>query len=311
MTTRTHTGLAPAARVLTNGARVLVAQSRATPAVAISAACHAGSLYDPEDQPGLAYFLSRIIDRGSAKRSAAEIAEVLDVRGVSLRVHVTRHALTLSCDCLAEDFEDVLSTLADIIRQPTCPETEIGTRRGEILTAIRQDDDNPAVTALDHLMTLLYGETHPYGRRPKGTAASVEQISQRALRALHRDRVVPGELSLVVVGDVDTDTAMALVVAAFGDWQAESHAGPALESPSGATTRRRVVVPMMNKAQADIGYGFTTIPRDDPAIMRTGSWRTSWGSTGWGDGWATAFASVKGWRTTPSAGSRRVSSQDR
>ena len=265
MKTRIHTGLVPAERVLTNGAKVLVSQSRTTPVVTISAACHAGSLYDPDDQPGLAYFLSRVIDRGSAQRSAAEIAEELDLRGVSLRVHVTRHALMLSCDCLAEDFEDVLSILADIIRQPTCPETEIGIRRGEILTAIRQDDDNPAVTALDRLMALLYGETHPYGRRPKGTSVSVEQVSRPALRALHRDRVVPGELSLVVVGDVDQDTAMALVAAAFDDWQATSHPGTALESPSGATTRRRVVVPMMNKAQADIGYGFITIPRDDPA----------------------------------------------
>ena len=110
MTTRIHTGLVPAARVLTNGAKVLVSQSRTTPVVTISAAYHAGSLYDPDDQPGLAYFLSCVIDRGNAQRSAAEIAEELDVRGVSLRVHVTRHALMLSCDCLAEDFEDVLSS---------------------------------------------------------------------------------------------------------------------------------------------------------------------------------------------------------
>ena len=264
MTTRTPTGLSPSARLLANGVHVLASQSRTTPAVTVSAALHAGSIHDPNDQPGLAHFLSRVIDRGSAAYSADEIAEEFDVRGVALRVHVTRHALTLGCDCLTEDFEDVLSILSDIIRTPTCQEREISTRRGEILTAIRQDDDSPAVTAQDGVMPLLYGKTHPYGRSPKGTAASVEQVSRSALREFHRDRVVPGVLSLVVVGDVDPDAAIDLVEKSFGDWHAPSHAGPTLESPV-SSPRRRVVVPMMNKAQADIAYGFTTIPRLDPA----------------------------------------------
>jgi len=32
-----------------------------------------------------------------------------------------------------------------------------------------------------------------------------------------------------------------------------------------ASDRRRLVIPMMNKAQADVAYGFTTITRADPA----------------------------------------------
>jgi zinc protease len=39
----------------------------------------------------------------------------------------------------------------------------------------------------------------------------------------------------------------------------------AVARPAPATTRRRVVIPMMNKAQADIAYGFTAIRRRDPA----------------------------------------------
>ncbi|NIS33095.1 MAG: insulinase family protein, partial [Actinobacteria bacterium] len=50
----------------------------------------------------------------------------------------------------------------------------------------------------------------------------------------------------------------------FGDWQHEPKPEPRLESPPAATTRQRVVVPMMGKSQADIAYGFATIPRTDP-----------------------------------------------
>src|SRR5207248_2676291 len=37
-----------------------------------------------------------------------------------------------------------------------------------------------------------------------------------------------------------------------------------LRPPPAATARRERVIPMMNKAQADIAYGFTTIVRSDP-----------------------------------------------
>ena len=265
MTTRVSSGLAPTAYVLPNGARLLAAQSRTTPAVTINAALEAGSLNDPDTSPGLAFFLSRVIDRGTKQHPADVVAEELDFRGVSLRVHVSRHALTLSCDCLAEDFDVILALLADIIRNPSCPDPEVEIRRGEILTAIQQDDDSPAVTAMDRLMTLLYGEAHPYGHRPKGTAKSVHQINRSALQAFHRGHVTPAGLSIVVVGDVSPEATGDAVSRAFGDWEATSQPRAILQPPHAATARQRVVVPMMNKAQADIGYGFTTVPRSDPA----------------------------------------------
>ncbi len=258
-------GLQPRAEVLPNGARVLATQSRMTPAVTISAALHAGSLYDPADVPGLAYFLSRLIDRGTTQRSGETIAEELDVRGVSLRVNVTRHALMLSCDCLAEDFEAVLSIVADVIRDPTCPEGEMNARRGEILTALRQDDDSPAVTAVNRLMTLLYGVSHPYAHAPKGTAVAVQKLERDVLQGFHADRVAPSGLSVVVVGDVSPETAVESVSRLLGDWRHESQPDPVLDPPAAVTSRQRVVVPMMGKAQADIAYGFTTIPRSDPS----------------------------------------------
>ena len=263
MTTRIK-NLEPIRESLDNGTTVLVKESRATPAVTISAALEAGSLLDQDDLLGLAHFHARTIDRGTARRSTVEIAEVLDLRGVSLGVSITRHVLTLSCNCLSEDFETILELLADVIRCPSFPDEEIVTRRGEILTAIQQDNDNPAVKAVEQLMALLYGETHPYGRFVKGTPESVKRIDRRALLRFHRSRAAPSVLSVVVVGDIDAGMAIAAVSRVFGDWQAMPARRPILEPPAVATHRRRVVVPMMNKAQADVGYGFTTIPRSDP-----------------------------------------------
>ena len=143
----------------------------------------AGSIADPAGLPGLTWLLSRVIDRGTATRSAAEIAEELDGRGITLTIAVTRHLFTLVCTCLAEDFEPVLALLGDIVMSPSLPEAEIATRKGEVITAIRQDEDNPAIRATEALMALLYPGGHPYGRPTKGSIDVVERLTREQLRA--------------------------------------------------------------------------------------------------------------------------------
>ena len=80
-----------------------------------------------------------------------------------------------------------------------------------------------------------------------------------------RTDVAPSGLSVVVVGDVSPETAVESVSRLLGDWRHESQPDPVLDPPAAVTSRQRVVVPMMGKAQADIAYGFTTIPRSDPS----------------------------------------------
>ncbi len=256
--------LQPTSTVLSNGVRVLAKRTSTTPAVSLNLALEAGSAYDPGDEGGLAFLLSRVIDRGTTTRSSEEIAEDLDFRGVSVRIRVTRQLLTLTCDCLVEDFESVLSTVADFIRHPSLQDREIETRRGEVLTAIRQDADNPATTALDRVMRLLYGGTHPYGRPTKGSVESVGWLGQSSLTAYHRARFGPTALSAVIVGDVETAQAVDTVARALEDWESDAGERRVPDPPPTSSTRERVVVPMANKSQADIAYGFTTITRGDP-----------------------------------------------
>ena len=264
MTTAAYRGLAPVRRVVDNGVVLLAKESKTTPAVTLHASFQAGTIFDPPNHDGLAHFVSRTIDRGTETRSADQIAEELDSRGVSLAVTVNRHALALVCTCLVEDLSSMLGLLADIAMHPTFPADEVETKRGEIVTFIRQDEDSPAAMANEALMAGLYGETHPYGRRPRGSVESVEAIDRAALRRFHAERFSPGGLSLVMVGDVEPARAIEAAGAAFGGWRAP--APPPFElAPVAPSVERRVrVIPMMNKAQTDIGYGFTSIRRSDP-----------------------------------------------
>ena len=260
----TARGIVPTRTTLSNGVVVLAKRAQTTPAVTINIAVRAGSACDPAGAPGAMYLLSKSIDRGTASRSADDIAEALDSRGISLGIAVTRHLFSFICTCLADDFDAVMSLVAEIIRTPSLPEDEIETRKGEVLTLLRQDEDSPGIRATEALMELLYPAPHPYGRRSKGTAAVVEGLTRDRLAALHSARFAPSELSVVIVGDVEPAKAEAVSARVFGDWRAPNPSPIPTVKLAPAMSRRRVVIPMMNKAQADIAYGFTTMVRSDP-----------------------------------------------
>src|SRR5688500_360359 len=93
-------GLAPTREVLPNGLTVIAKETSTTPAVTLHIGLHAGTIYDPPGQTGVAHFVARTIDRGTRSRSADQIAEELDGSGVSLSVSVNRHAMFLVCTCL-------------------------------------------------------------------------------------------------------------------------------------------------------------------------------------------------------------------
>ena len=261
---RELSGLSPVRHVLPNGAVVIVQETAFSPAVTISMAFRAGSLNEPDDLTGLAWFLARVIDRGTTTRSAEAIGEALDDRGVALRVTTNRHVIALACTCLSEDFNDVLAVVADVARNPIFPDDEIEKRRSEVITAIRQDLDNPGIRAAEALQGLLYGPSHPYGRPAKGAVDTVERIRREHLVEYHAARFAPAALFVVIVGDVRAADVVAQVAAAFEGWDAAPEPERDVPRVPRLTSREQLVIEMPDKPQSDIAYGFTSISRLDP-----------------------------------------------
>jgi zinc protease len=159
----------------------------------------------------------------------------------------------------------MLELIADIVIRPTLPESELESRRTEVITAIRQDEDSPFVQASENLLRMLYGSGHPYGRAVKGSAANVHRITREELSRLHAARFAPSEAIAVIVGDVEAARAVDAAARVFGGWRAPAPAPIPLAIPPAPAERRRLVIPMMNKVQAEIAYGFIAVSRSDPA----------------------------------------------
>jgi len=260
--------LNPTRHVLANGITVIAKANHTTPAISLVIGVRTGAYADAADREGTAALCARVLDRGTVTRPADMIADDLDGRGASLSVLAGRHQMAISATCLSDDFASVLTLAADIARHPAFADDEVSTRRADLITSIRQDEDNPAPMAVDAFTKALYGD-HPYARKVRGTVSSVESIRRQDLVRFYQKGFQPAAITVVVVGDIAEDAAVAAVGEALGDW---SSSGDKPSGLSGVTVpdaiapaaRRLVTVPMMNKAQADLAYGFVGIRRSHP-----------------------------------------------
>ena len=202
---------------LDNGITVIAKSNHTTPAVSLVVGVRTGAYFDPPERDGTAALCARVLDRGTMKKSADAIADDLDGRGASLSVAAGRHQMAIAATCLVDDLTAVLTLAADIARHPRFADSEIETRRDNLITSIRQEEDSPAAMAADAFAKALYG-SHPYARKVRGTVAGIEQIRRQDLVRFHQKGYDPPAITVIVVGDIEEEAAIAAVSKLFGGW---------------------------------------------------------------------------------------------
>jgi len=258
--------------VLSNGLTLIVRRNAANPTIALQGLVKAGSIFDPPAKSGLGSFTATMLDRGTKKRSALQIATAIEDAGASLHVNGGSETASISANMLSADLPSILDVLSDVLREPAFPEDQIEKVRTELIGDYRISEQNTATVAARRANELLYPVGHPYHLNPGGSDSTLRAISRGDLAAFHARHYGPDRTILVLVGDVEPDRARDLVEKAFGGWKRLEHAPefavPSAPSPD-ATLRK--VVQMPGKSQTDVAYAVPgiarTAPDYDPAMM--------------------------------------------
>jgi len=259
---------APQRAVLDNGLTVLHQHNPASPAVIASLSIVAGAVLETVEQGGLATLTAAALRRGTTSRSKNDIGEILDYRGAHFGCSASRHGASLVAKMRGVDAADLLELMADCACNPVFPAEELEKLRGNRLTALREDLDDPDTMAARGFREILYPAGHPYAPAVRGTVETVESIEVEQLRAFHAAHYAPSAALLIVVGAVDWDEAMSLARQHFGSWQGRDRGNyraaqaEVPEMPIGAAAERRLDMP--DKAQISLLMGHSGIRRTDP-----------------------------------------------
>jgi zinc protease len=242
-------------QTLANGLTILAYENFASESVVIEGLVRAGSLGESAEKAGLASFTASLLDRGNERRSFAEIYEALESVGADVSFSGGRHTSDFGASGLVEDVDLTLGLLADSLRRPTFPAAQVEQIRGQILTGLVIRANDTGRMAQLAFNDLLYPD-HPYGRSNVGYESTIQAISRADILDFHRRFYGPQGMLLTIVGAIKAEEAVERVTAVFADWH-NPHQQPLPAAPPAPRpdSLRRVQVPMLDKAQADLILG--------------------------------------------------------
>jgi predicted Zn-dependent peptidase len=225
-----------------------------------------GSVDEPESIAGASHFLEHLLFKGTERRGAREIAELVDAVGGDLNAFTTKEHTAFYVRLLAETADLGLDILSEIIWGPALRPQELEAERQVILEEILMHCDEPAEEVHDIFNGAMY-PGHPLGRDVLGLDGTVRAVSRDQVAAFHREHYRAANIIVAAAGNIEHDFVVDGVTRrlerAFGEIGREALAGgqrPGRVAPT-APALGHVVV---NRAceQAHLMVGMAGFDRD-------------------------------------------------
>ena len=193
---------------LSNGLRLLVREDPRLPLVYMDAVFRGGLLIETPADNGLTKLFSRVLLKGTERRTAAQLADEIEAVGGSIGADAGNNSFSVSMEVMQPDLALGLDILADVLLHATLPETVIAREKTVQAAAIKSEDEHMTSLARNRLRAEMFG-SHPYALRSSGSLESVARIDQAQLRAFKARHVVAHNGVLAVFGNVDAEEVRA------------------------------------------------------------------------------------------------------
>ncbi|HEY9767928.1 MAG TPA: pitrilysin family protein [Coleofasciculaceae cyanobacterium] len=255
--------------ILNNGITLIVVENQAADIISGRFFLKgAGTIAEQPEQAGLAHLVSAVITKGTENLSALEIAEKIESIGAGLGTDASTDYFSLSLKTVSSDFPPMLKLLAEIMRSPTFPESEVELERKLTLQAIRSQKEQPFNVAFDQLRQQMYPQ-HPYGVSVLGTETSVAALTHANLQQYHQTYFRPDNLVISLSGRITQEQAVNLISEVFSDWQKPDYPCPPspLNSPT-LNPSQQEIIQDTQQSIVMLGYLGTKVNLEDYPVLK-------------------------------------------
>ncbi len=251
---------APTPKIVTfpNGVKLILRPNNSAPTVSIVAMGLGGVRFENAKQGGISSLTSQMLTRGTTKRSAEQIATLVDELGGSLSGFAGYNAWGVESNFLASDWRRGLNLVAESILNPTFPTAELGKVKAQTLDALASQNDDPMSSASILLRKTFYG-SHPYGRNTLGSAPSVKSIDRAQIAAFWNAVLQPKSTVLTVSGQFDPKQVEVVAKMLFGSFRSKMRAPLApkvVTPPSNFKLGQKIQAGL---AQSVLWFGFPAV----------------------------------------------------
>lgn len=204
-------------RRLPNGLELIIKEDRSAPVVSMQAWCRVGSMHEGDKMgAGMAHFVEHMLFKGTEKRDANEIAEVVQGCGGYINAYTSFDRTVYWIDAPREGAGVCLDVLADAICHSRLPEEEFSKEQEVIRREFAMGDDNPGQVLSKQLLSTAF-RVHPMRHPVIGYLDIFDTLTRDDLNEFYRREYSPDNVFFVVVGDVDADKIYDQLAKFFAD----------------------------------------------------------------------------------------------
>ncbi len=246
------------------GIEAWLVHSPTAPLIAIDFAFRGGSSQDPADKPGVASMVAGLIDEGAGDLDARAFHDAIESNAIGLSFSATRDQFSGSLRTLLDNQDKAFDLTRLSLTAPRFDPEAVERIRNSLLSDLRRANTNPnQIASRQWWATAFRG--HPYQWPVNGTLESVATITSADLKAYVGRVFARNTLKIGIVGNVDAETAGAIVDRIFGSLPEKADLVPiASANPQGLG--RKIVVDL-DVPQSVVMIGGEGIPIKDPDFL--------------------------------------------
>jgi len=173
-----------------------------------------GSRHESEALSGMAHFVEHMLFKGTASRSAEDIAQTVDSIGGQMDAFTAKEYAAYYLKVLDEHLPLAIDVLSDIVMNPAFRDEDIEKEKKVVLEEIKMVEDTPD-DLVHELFTESFWAGHPLGRPILGIPQTVEALNSAALRRYFDGVYTAPNLIVAAVGNIDHAHVRDLVARAF------------------------------------------------------------------------------------------------
>jgi zinc protease len=203
---------------LPNGLRLLVKEDHRLPFVEFRAVFQGGVLAETFENNGVTQMLGKLLLKGTASRSAEQIAREIESVGGSIDSYGGNNSFGVNAEVLSSDLATGLNLIADVLQNPAFPADAFEREREVQFANLQAQKDHLLKSASIAMRQALFGKSG-YGLDPSGNEASLERLQIADLKSFHQQFAVPNNCVLAIFGDVNAAGLKRAVEDAFANWK--------------------------------------------------------------------------------------------